>query len=216
MTTEGPTPQAPPAFEPWRYVARKNVLAGLMFVGIAAFGLWVSRNYPIGTALRMGTGYVPRLLCWILLGLGVIVLLQGVLGVTRLREVRPPTILWPVMFVGACWTSFALITYFVGVLPAIIILMGVGAALRYKTQWRETFSDGVPIVFVSVSLAAFGLSLEPLGLVIALLFLMCLGAFAARDLRPLETLIAALVLIALSWAIFILGLGLVIPVWPEW
>ena len=51
-------------------LARKDVLAGLLFMGVAAFGLWISRDYPIGTALRMGTGYVPRLLCWILLGLG--------------------------------------------------------------------------------------------------------------------------------------------------
>ena len=41
-------------------------------------------------------------------------------------------------------------------------------------------------------------------------------AVAARELRPIETLMAALVLIALSWGIFILGLGLTIPVWPEW
>src|SRR5215831_16189751 len=61
----------------WDLLARKDVLAGLMFVGVAAFGLWLSRDYPIGTALRMGTGYVPRLLCWILLGLGVVVLVQG-------------------------------------------------------------------------------------------------------------------------------------------
>jgi hypothetical protein len=27
---------------------------------------------------------------------------------------------------------------------------------------------------------------------------------------------AAVVLIALSWSIFIVGLGLTIPVWPEW
>src|SRR5262245_23581691 len=58
-------------------LARRDVLAGLMFVGVALFGLWLSRDYPIGTALRMGTGYVPRLLCWILLGLGVVVLVQG-------------------------------------------------------------------------------------------------------------------------------------------
>ena len=63
---------------------RKNVLSGLMFVAIAAIGLWVSRSYPIGTALRMGTGYVPRLLCWLLMGLGVIVLVQGLL------ETHPP------------------------------------------------------------------------------------------------------------------------------
>jgi hypothetical protein len=35
-------------------------------------------------------------------------------------------------------------------------------------------------------------------------------------MRLVETLAAALVLIALSWSIFILGLGLTIPVWPEW
>src|SRR6266849_7079246 len=56
---------------------RKSVLAGLMFMGVAALGLWLSRNYPVGTALRMGTGYMPRLLCWMLMGLGAIVLVQG-------------------------------------------------------------------------------------------------------------------------------------------
>ena len=58
-------------------LTRKDVLAGLMFIGIGAFGLWISRNYPIGTSLRMGTGYVPRLLCWILLGIGVCILFSG-------------------------------------------------------------------------------------------------------------------------------------------
>ena len=62
-------------------LARKDVLAGLLFSGVAVFGLWLSRDYPIGTALRMGTGYVPRLLCWVLFGLGAIVLLQGLAGV---------------------------------------------------------------------------------------------------------------------------------------
>ena len=42
-----------------------------------SFGLWASRNYPIGTTTRMGTGYVPRLLCWILLGLGALVARAG-------------------------------------------------------------------------------------------------------------------------------------------
>src|SRR4051794_20189879 len=158
MTTERSTPQAQPAFEPWRYLARTNVLAGLMFAAIAALGLWLSRNYPIGTTLRMGTGYVPRLLCWILLGLGVVVLLQGLYEADRSRPAGGPT------------------------------------ASR-------------SVVFVTASLVIFGLSIERLGLVVSILLLIGVGALAARDLRPLETLLAALVLIALSWAIFILGLG---------
>ena len=62
----------------------------------------------------------------------------------------------------------------------------------------------------------FALTLERLGLVVAILLLIGIGSLAARNLRPLETAVAALVLIALSWGIFIVGLGLTIPVWPEW
>ena len=153
----------------WRMLARTDVLAGLLFIAVAVLGLWISRDYPIGTALRMGTGYVPRLLCWLLLGLGAVVLVHG------LREGQ-----------GARTLS-----------------SGDVSALR-------------PVIFVTASLVIFGLSIERLGLVVSILLLIGVGAVAARDLRPLETLAAALVLIALSWGIFILGLGLTIPVWPEW
>jgi len=150
----------------WDILARADVLSGLLFIAIAAFGLWASRNYPVGTALRMGTGYMPRLLCWLLLGLGVIVLGQG------LRQQAAP--------------------------------------LRSSPQaWRAVLS-------VTAALVAFGLSIELLGLVLAILLLTGLGALATRTLRPVETAIAALGLIALSWSIFIFGLGLTIPVWPEW
>src|SRR5712691_2967950 len=166
-------------------LARKDVLAGLLFVAVALAGLWLSRDYPIGTALRMGTGYVPRLLCWLLLGLGIVVLVQG------LREVYPGR---SAARSGALQTRDQ---------PPRPLTFGTSAT------WR-------PVVFVTLSLVIFGLSLERLGLVVSILLLIAVGAVAARDLRPLETLAAALVLIVLSWAIFILGLGLTIPVWPEW
>src|SRR5438105_3868251 len=153
----------------WHPLLRKDVLSGLLFIVIALLGLWLSRDYPIGTALRMGTGYVPRLLCWILLGLGVVVLVQGLRGAQGARSLSA----------------------------------GDVSALR-------------PVVFVTASLVIFGVSIERLGLIVSILLLVGIGAVAARDLRPLETLAAALVLIVLSWGIFILGLGLTIPVWPEW
>src|ERR1041384_4014646 len=75
----------------WHLLARRDVLAGLLFIGVALLGLWLSRDYPIGTALRMGTGYVPRLLCWILLALGAAVALQGVFGANdQISEDGPP------------------------------------------------------------------------------------------------------------------------------
>ena len=85
-----------------------------------------------------------------------------------------------------------------------------------RTLSRDDISAWRPVLFVTASLVIFGLSIERLGLVISILLLIGVGAVAARNLRPVETLVAALVLIALSWGIFILGLGLTIPVWPEW
>jgi hypothetical protein len=167
IESERDTPQPRPLW--WRVLTRKNVLAGLLFMAIAALGLWLSRDYPIGTTLRMGTGYVPRLLCWVLLALGACVVLQGLR--TDSNE-------------GS-------------------------ADAEASMAWR-------PVVFVTGSLVLFGLTLERLGLVMSILLLIGVGALATRTLSLLETIIAALVLIALSWGIFILGLQLTIRVWPEW
>lgn len=150
-------------------LVRKNMLAGAMFIAVALVGLWVSRDYSVGSALRMGTGYVPRLLLWVLLCLGAVILVQG------LRQpVEPGT-----------------------------DAQNGASALR-------------PLIFVTVGLVVFGLAIERLGIVVSIVLLIGIGAVASRDLRPLETIAAAAVLIALSWAIFIAGLGLTIPVWPEW
>lgn len=152
----------------WEILNNRTVLSGLMFAGIGLFGLYVSRNYPVGTATDMGTGYVPRLLCWTLVGLGAIILLQGY------REYQA--------------------TGDTGV--------GVFAA------WRG-------LIFVTVGLVAFALTLETLGLVVAIGLLVGIGAIAAAaELRPLETVIAGIVLAFLSWAIFVVGLDLPLPVWP--
>jgi putative tricarboxylic transport membrane protein len=149
---------------PLAMLARKDVLAGLMFVGVALLGLWLSRNYPIGTALRMGTGYVPRLLCWILLGLGLVVLAQG--------------------------------------LRASQTLGGD------HLHWR-------PILLVPTSLLVFALTINRFGVVIAALLLIGIASLAGRDLRALEVVIAAIVLVGITLAIFVWGLGLPIPVWPD-
>jgi hypothetical protein len=166
MTAESSS-TPPPARPLLHILARKNVLAGLMFVAIGTLGLWVSRDYPVGTALRMGTGYVPRLLCWILIGLGAAILIQG------LREKDAP-------------------------------------------PERVTLGQLLPVGVVTASLIAFALAIEQLGFVLSVLLLVGVGAGAARDIKAWEALAAAIVLITLCWAIFILGLGLTIPVWPVW
>jgi hypothetical protein len=151
---------------PLGWLLRKDVLSGLMFMGFAVLGLWLSRDYPMGSALRMGTGYVPRLLCWILLGLGVVILLQGLRMADRLRVEE----------------------------PARLVRVAV---------------------LVPVSLLAFALTINRFGVVVATVALVGLASLAGRGLRVVEVAAVALVLTALTIGIFVWGLGLTIPVWPE-
>ena len=51
--------------------------AGAMFLAFGAVGLVLGRDYPTGTALRMGAGYVPQLLCWLMLLIGLVVAVKG-------------------------------------------------------------------------------------------------------------------------------------------
>jgi putative tricarboxylic transport membrane protein len=150
----------------WGTLARKDVFAGLMFMAVATFGLWASSDYPIGTALRMSTGYIPRLLCWVLLCLGAVILLQSF----RAADERAP-------FAGL-------------------------------TNLRA-------LIFVPASLLVFAFAMERLGVVIATVLLVIVGSFANRESRPLEVAGAAVILVFVTLAIFVWGLELPIPVWPE-
>ena len=73
-----------------------------------------------------------------------------------------------------------------------------------------------PVVVVTLALIAFGLALETLGLVLSILLLVMIASVATRELKLWETLAAAAGLSVLTFVIFILGLGLTIPVWPDW
>jgi putative tricarboxylic transport membrane protein len=150
----------------WRFLNRRDVLAGFLFMAIAILGLWVSRNYPIGTALRMSTGYVPRLLLWLLLLLGSAILVSGIRTANEDGELDP----------GGSWRA---------------------------------------IILIPAALVAFALSLERFGLLIACALLIGIGSLATRGLRPAEAVGAGILLTFLTWAIFVQGLGLTIPVWPE-
>jgi len=57
--------------------AAQDILAGLLFIAFAAAMLWLNEAHPIGTARRMGPGYMPMLTFWILGGLGLAIVLGG-------------------------------------------------------------------------------------------------------------------------------------------
>lgn len=71
-----------------------------------------------------------------------------------------------------------------------------------------------PLVVIVLAILVFGLALPRLGLVLTLPILVVIAALAGDEFKLHEALINSVVLTALSWVVFIWGLGLVIPTWP--
>jgi Tripartite tricarboxylate transporter TctB family len=96
------------------------------------------------------------------------------------------------------------------------------AALGAIITLRAFAFDGGPVPRfylrpIGVSLLAivlFGIALQWLGLIAAVAVLVLVGAYAAREVRPLENLALAAVMIVFSVAVFVWLLGLPLPLWP--
>ena len=72
-----------------------------------------------------------------------------------------------------------------------------------------------PIGVSLLAIVLFGIALQWLGLVAAVAVLVLVGAQASREVRPLETLALAAVMIAFSVGVFVWLLGLPLPLWPN-
>jgi hypothetical protein len=55
----------------------KDFLAGLIFIGLGAAFAIGALGYPLGSALRMGPGYIPVALGGVLVLLGLLVVVEG-------------------------------------------------------------------------------------------------------------------------------------------
>lgn len=76
-----------------------------------------------------------------------------------------------------------------------------------KIAWR-------PLLIIVAAVAVFGVALPRLGLVCTLPLLITMSALAGKEFHWRDVLISSLVLTLGSWALFIWGLKLTIPVWP--
>jgi hypothetical protein len=102
-----------------------------------------------------------------------------------------------------------------------ILLALLGALVLFKSLTIETEGgDPVgaipwkPLGLITLSVVVFGLALPKLGMVVSLPLLILIASLAGDEFRLKEVLINIVVLTLGSWAIFIKGLNLVIPLWP--
>ena len=144
-----------PMTRPWRRLIHRDVLAGLLFVAIAGFGLWLSQDYPIGT------GYVPRLLCWILLGLGAIVAFRGFMAAGAERSEFPigREAARPVILVFLALVVFGVSLERLGLVLSILLLVAIGTLAGRGLRVAEAVLAAVFLVGLAWAVFIAGLGL---------------------------------------------------------
>ena len=134
----------------------QDVAAGLMFLALGAFGLYVARDYAVGTALRMGPGYMPRLLCWALIVFGAGIAVRGIVaGGERLARWT----LRPLAFVLVSLIVFGLLIEDAGLLVTAFVASAIGALGARDFRAMDTF-----VVILCLALAVVALFIYALGL----------------------------------------------------
>jgi hypothetical protein len=132
-----------------RITAPTDFVAGLFFVATAALGLWLLRDVRLGTSMRMGPGYLPTLLCWLLVAVGLWMMGKS-LFVNGPRLER--WYLRPLAFVLGALVLFSLSIDKLGLVATIVAMVVVAALATPESRWKE-------VVISAVALAAFSASL---------------------------------------------------------
>ena len=139
-----------------RLASSADVRAGLFFLAVALLGLFLAQNLRPGTAMRMGPGYLPNLVCSILLALGLLTVAKAV------ATPGPDAGSWtlrPLMAVLGALLVFALGIEQLG-------LFATTALVVIVASFATPESRPVEVLVIALSLAAFstGLFVQALGL----------------------------------------------------
>jgi putative Mn2+ efflux pump MntP len=134
----------------------RDFLSGLMFIVIGLGAVFIARDYPVGSALRMGPGYFPVALGGILFLMGLYVMVQGLIKKEKVKgnwSVRALIVL-PLAVV-----VFGLMIERTGFIPALIVLAIISAAAGREFKFLEVLILAIALTAGCVALFIYGLGM---------------------------------------------------------
>ncbi len=135
----------------------KDFLSGLMFIGFGLIALYFGQKLALGTPVRMGPGYVPRMLSLILIGLGGLVCVVGL--VAGSEPVEKPK--WkPIVMVTIGIICFALLFERAGLIPAMIVLVLIASLGGEEFKLTEVIGNMVVLGILCTLVFKVGLGMN--------------------------------------------------------
>jgi hypothetical protein len=134
----------------------KDFWSGLMLIAIGAVAVFMARDYPFGTALRMGAGFFPVVLGAILVLFGFYFAGRGLRSAEKIAGNWSPRalIVLPLAFV-----LFGILMEHAGFIPAMLVLIVGSAAAGTESRLGEVVALSVLLTAMCVALFIWALGL---------------------------------------------------------
>lgn len=130
--------------------------AGVMFLAFGVLAVYISLDYPMGSAMRMGPGYFPTYLGGLLIVLGSIV---SVLSLKTDSERIKPFAWKPMFWLSLSFVIFAWGIDHIGFVPALLGLIVCSAAAGQVFKWKEVLVLSVVLVAGATGIFIYGIDL---------------------------------------------------------
>lgn len=135
----------------------KDFLSGLMFIAFGLAALWFGRNLALGTSVRMGPGYVPHMLAYIMMVLGLIIAVVALFSGSE--PVEAPK--WrPITLVTIGIVVFALMFERLGMLPSLVALVLIASLGGEEFKLTEVIGNIVVLTILCVLVFKVGLGMN--------------------------------------------------------
>ena len=135
----------------------KDFLSGVMFIAFGLTALWFGRNLALGTSVRMGPGYVPHMLAYILMVLGLII--SAVALYAGGEQVEAPK--WrPITMVTIGIVVFALLFETTGMFPSLVALVLIASLGGDEFKLWEVIGNVIVLTILCILVFKIGLSMN--------------------------------------------------------
>lgn len=132
-----------------RALASEWIPPGLFFIALGSAALWVSHDYPLGDLNRMGPGYFPRMLSVGMIGLGILIVRQGLPELASAKGLRSrlDRSFW---LIPLALVAFGLLVEPLGVVVALALTLAIAGAAHREARIKEIAISIVTLVVLSV------------------------------------------------------------------
>ena len=139
----------------WR--TNKDLWAGIHYIAVGALGMWMAKDYPFGSALRMGPGYFPSVLGGIMIAMGIYVL---ALGLRKDHEkIQGNLSLRALIILPVAMVVFGILMEEAGFIPAMAALIPISAAAGRDFKWVEVVLLTIGLTILCTAGFIYGLGL---------------------------------------------------------